>query len=74
MRIISNYGINYETAFNILVSHLLVNSIAKKFRVSVELVKLIKKGDYMRNVTAMRKTIKRNFNKGQTSFDFGEVA
>jgi len=47
--IISNEGITYETAFNILIckSKLSLENIAKKFNVSAELVALIISHNYI---------------------------
>jgi len=71
MKIISNNAITYETALDIKVSHLLMDSIVKKYKVSVELVRLIKNNNYTKNLKEMRKEIKRNSSKGQRAFEFG---
>ena len=77
--IISNYGISSEVALNIFTSNtvgktrwgkpeakiLTFEQVAKKFKVSVELVKLIKSGNYLK-----RKKINLNEPKGQKTFRF----
>ena len=66
MQIISNFGITYETANNIKISHLNNSSIIKKFNVSSELIKLIKRGNYKKSLLEM----KNNYTNGQLSFKF----